>query len=99
VVADVRQAYYAVLQTEGALEAMQFTVKQYQETDRVVLNYVAQRSVLKSYSLEVKAKLAQYQVAQRPEIRKPKLMCAARTTIASWLSRNTFRPLEQPSTI
>jgi outer membrane protein TolC len=66
VVADVRQAYYAVLQTEGALEAMQFTLKQYQETDRVVLNYVAQRSVLKSNSLEVKAKLAQsqYQVVQ-----------------------------------
>jgi outer membrane protein TolC len=42
------------------------TVKQYQETDRVVLDYVAQRSVLKSSSLEVKAKLAQaqYQVVQ-----------------------------------
>jgi outer membrane protein TolC len=42
------------------------TVKQYQETDRVVLNYVAQRSALKSSSLEVKAKLAQsqYQVVQ-----------------------------------
>lgn len=66
VVADVRQAYYAVAQTEGALEAEQFTVKQYQETDRVVLNYVSERSMLKSNSLDVKAKLAQsqYQVIQ-----------------------------------
>lgn len=65
-VADVRQAYYAVLQTEGALEAEQVTVKQYQETNRVVLNYVAERSALKSSSLDVKAKLAQskYQVVQ-----------------------------------
>jgi outer membrane protein len=66
VVADVKQAYYAVLQTESALDAAAATVKQYQETDRVVLDYVAQRSVLKSSSLEVKAKLAQaqYQVIQ-----------------------------------
>jgi outer membrane protein len=66
VVADVKQAYYAVLQTESSLGAAAATVKQYQETDRVVLDYVAQRSVLKSSSLDVKAKLAQaqYQVIQ-----------------------------------
>jgi outer membrane protein TolC len=66
VVADVRQAYYAVLQTESALHVARVTVKQYQETDRVVLDYVAQRSALQSSSLEVKAKLAQsqYQVVQ-----------------------------------
>lgn len=66
VVADVKQAYYAVLQTESTLDAATAAVKQYQETDRVVLDYVAQRSVLKSSSLEVKAKLAQaqYQVLQ-----------------------------------
>jgi outer membrane protein len=66
VVSDVRQAYYAVLQTESALHVAQVTVKQYQETDRVVLDYIAQRSALESSSLEVKAKLAQaqYQVIQ-----------------------------------
>lgn len=66
VVADVKQAYYALLQTESALDAATATVKQYQETDRVVLDYVAQHSALKSSSLEVKAKLAQaqYQVIQ-----------------------------------
>jgi outer membrane protein TolC len=66
VVADVRQAYYAVLQTESSLQTARATVKQYQETDRVVLQYVAEESALKSSSLEVKAELAQsqYQVAQ-----------------------------------
>src|ERR1700743_79598 len=66
VVADVKQAYYAVLQTESALDSASAAVKQYQETDRVVLDYIAQRSVLKSSSLDVKAKLAQaqYQVIQ-----------------------------------
>jgi outer membrane protein len=60
-VADVKQAYYAVLQTESALNAADAVVKQYHETDRVVLDYIAQRSVLKSSSLDVKAKLAQAQ--------------------------------------
>jgi outer membrane protein len=66
VVADVKQAYYAVLQTESALDAAAAMVKQYQETDRVVLDYIAQQSVLKSSSLDVKAKLAQaqYQIVQ-----------------------------------
>jgi outer membrane protein TolC len=66
VVADVKQAYYAVLQTESSLDAAEAEVKQYQETDRVVLDYIAQRSVLKSSSLDVKAKLAQaqYQIVQ-----------------------------------
>ena len=66
IVADVKQAYYAVLQTESALDAASAAVKQYQETDRVTLDYLAQKSVLKSSSLDVKAKLAQaqYQVVQ-----------------------------------
>lgn len=66
IVADVKQAYYAVLQTDSALDAATASVRQYQETDRVVLDYIAQRSVLQSSSLEVKAKLAQakYQVIQ-----------------------------------
>jgi outer membrane protein TolC len=64
--ASVKQAYYAALQTESALDAEQALVKQYEETDRVALQYLAQESVLKSDSLEVKAKLAQarYQIIQ-----------------------------------
>ena len=66
VVADVKQAYYAVLQTESALKSTEATVKQYEETDRVVLQYISQEAVLQSESLEVKAKLAdaRYQVVE-----------------------------------
>jgi len=61
VAADVKLAYYAVLQTESALGAANAMVKEYQETDRVVLDYIAQKAVLNSSSLDVKAKLAQSQ--------------------------------------
>ena len=63
-VSDVKQAYYGVLQSESALEAAKTSVTQYEETDRVALQYVAQEAILKSDSLDVKAKLAQakYQV-------------------------------------
>lgn len=55
-----------MLQTESNLETAEAAVKQYQETDRVAANYLAQQSVLKSSTLDVKAKLAQaqYQVIQ-----------------------------------
>jgi outer membrane protein len=61
VIHDVKQAYYAVLQSESSLEAAEATVKQYQELDRVVLQRVSQEAALKSDSLDVKAKLAQEQ--------------------------------------
>ncbi len=61
VVADVKQAYYAILQAESALEAEKALVAQYKETDRVATQYLEQESVLLSDSLEVKAKLAQAQ--------------------------------------
>jgi outer membrane protein len=66
IVADVKQAYYAALQTESALHAAEATVLGYKETDRVMVQYLAQESVLKSNSLQVKAQLAQamYQVVQ-----------------------------------
>jgi outer membrane protein TolC len=66
VVADVKQAYYAVLQTESALKSADATVKQYEETDRVATQYIEQQAVLQSESLDVKAKLAQarFQVVQ-----------------------------------
>ena len=64
--ADVKQAYYAVLQSESALHAAEVAVAGYKETDRVMLQYLSVESVLKSNSLEVKAKLAQaqYQVVE-----------------------------------
>jgi len=64
VVSDVKEAYYAILQSESGLEATNAAVEQYEETDRVSLQWVANEVVLKSESLNVKAKLAQskYQV-------------------------------------
>lgn len=66
VVKDVKQAYYAVLQSESALDAADASVKQYQELDRVVLQRISQEAALKSDSLDVKAKLAdeQYKLVQ-----------------------------------
>jgi outer membrane protein len=58
-VADVKQAYYAILQSESALELETALVKEYEETDRVASDYLGKESILKSDSLEVKAQLAQ----------------------------------------
>jgi outer membrane protein TolC len=64
--ASVKQSYYSVLQSESALEAQQALIKSYEETDRVTQDYLSKESVLKSDSLQVKAKLAQaqYQIIQ-----------------------------------
>ncbi len=59
VVKDVKQTYYEMLQTQGAVTATNATIRQYEELDRLVLQYVSLETALKSESLEVKAKLAQ----------------------------------------
>jgi len=66
VIRDVKQAYYAVLQSESAVEAAAANVTQYEELDRVVLQRVSQEAALKSDSLDAKAKLAneQYKLVQ-----------------------------------
>jgi outer membrane protein len=63
---DVKQGYYAVLQSESELDAAEANVQQYQELDRVVLQRVSQEAALKSDSLDVKAKYAneKYKVVQ-----------------------------------
>jgi outer membrane protein len=58
VIKNVKQAYYAVLQSESELRAAEASVKQYEELDRVVLQRVSQEAALKSDSLDVKAKFA-----------------------------------------
>ena len=66
VIRDVKQAYYAVLQSESALEAADANVKQYEELQRVVLQRVSQEAALKSESLDAKARLVneQYKLVQ-----------------------------------
>lgn len=61
VLTNVKQAYYAVLQTESSLDVAQADVKQYEETKRVAAQYLAQEAVLKSDFLDSEAKLAQAQ--------------------------------------
>jgi outer membrane protein len=58
VVNDVRQAYYSVVEIENVIAATEASIKQYEELDRITLEYVAEKVVLQSDSLEVKAKLA-----------------------------------------
>ena len=58
-VADqVKQDYYAILQTQSALEAAQQVVKFYAELGELTDRYLAQEAVLKSDSLNVKTQLA-----------------------------------------
>jgi len=57
-VRDVKKAYFAVLQTQSALDSATETVKLYKELDRLTGDYLAQQVVLKSESLDVKSRLA-----------------------------------------
>ena len=59
VVNDVRQAYYSMVEIQNVIEATQASIKQYEELDRISTDYVKEKVVLLSESLEVKAKLAQ----------------------------------------
>lgn len=58
-VADqVKQDYYAILETQSALEAANQVVKFYTELDELTERYLAQEAVLKSDVLNVKTQLA-----------------------------------------
>jgi outer membrane protein TolC len=59
VVNDVRQAYYSVVEIQNVIEATKSSIEQYEELDRITLEYVSEKVALQSDSLEVKAKLAQ----------------------------------------
>lgn len=58
VIRDVKRAYFALLQTQSALEAGRETIRMYKELDRVTGDYLAQQVVLRSESLDVKSRLA-----------------------------------------
>src|SRR5262249_93812 len=57
VVNHVKKAYYAVLQTQSALQSVEQTLKLYQELDRVTGEYLARQVALKADSLEVKTRV------------------------------------------
>lgn len=55
---QVKRAYYAVLQTQSALGALEESLKLHRELDRVVGEYVVQKVVLAADGLDVKTQLA-----------------------------------------
>lgn len=55
---QVKRAYYAVLQTQSALAALEESLKLHRELDRVVGEYVMQKVVLAADGLDVKTQLA-----------------------------------------
>ena len=55
---DVKRAYYAILQTEGAARAAEESVKLYRELDRVTGEYVAQQVALKTDLMDVQTRVA-----------------------------------------
>lgn len=59
---NVRQNYYKVMQIENEIDSMHASIKQYQELDRITMQYVSEQVALKSENLEVKAKLAREQL-------------------------------------
>jgi outer membrane protein len=58
VIAQVKQAYYGLLQTQSALEANEETLRFDRELERVVADEVVQQAALQSDLLQVKAQLA-----------------------------------------
>ena len=59
VTSQVKQAYYAILRTQSALASSEENLKFDRELDRTTEQYVAEKTALKSDSLDVKAKIAQ----------------------------------------
>ena len=55
---EVKRAYYAILQTEGAARAAEESVKLYRELDRVTGEYVMQQAALKTDLMDVQTRVA-----------------------------------------
>ena len=62
VIDQVRQAYYKMLQIQDQIDSINASIKQYDELDRITLQYVAQQVALESENLEVKSRLADEQL-------------------------------------
>jgi outer membrane protein len=85
IVDDVRQAYYSIVEIQNAIEATEASIKQYEELDRISTQYLAEQVVLKSETLEVKAKLAdeQYKLLQAQD-----KLAIAKETLNNLLGRD-----------
>ena len=58
---QIKRSYYAILQTQSALQASEETLKLYRELDRVVGEYVAQQISLASDSLDIRTQMARHE--------------------------------------
>lgn len=58
VINNVRRTYYAILQTQSALDSVRQALRFYRELDRVTGDYVVQKVALKADELDVKTRLA-----------------------------------------
>ena len=58
VAADVRKAYFGLVASQAAIEAVRQTVETLVETQRVTAQHVAQRTVLRADALEIESRLA-----------------------------------------
>ncbi len=63
VVDQVRQAFYKVVQIDNQIASTEASIKQYEELDRITLQYVTEQVALQSENLEVRTKLAQEQLS------------------------------------
>ena len=59
VASEVKRLYYGILQTQSSLESVEETIRFLRELDRLRGRYLKEEAVLKSESLDVKARLAQ----------------------------------------
>ncbi len=89
VVDNVRQAFYKVVEIDNQIESTQVSIKQYEELDRITLQYVSEQVALESDSLEVKTKLAQEQLSLLKLQDKEQ---TARETLNDLLGRNINTP-------
>jgi outer membrane protein TolC len=55
---EVKRAYYAILQSQGAVQAAEANIKLYRELDRVTGEYVIQQVALKTEHMDVQTRLA-----------------------------------------
>jgi outer membrane protein TolC len=59
VVNDVKRVYFSILQTQSSLESVEESIRFLRELDRLTIHRLKEKAVLKSQSLEVKARQAQ----------------------------------------
>ena len=82
---DVKQAYYSIVEIDNVINATQASIKQYEELDRITQEYVQEKVVLQSESLEVKAKLAQQKLELLQDQDK---LATAKETLNNLLGRD-----------